>query len=54
MEYLLGILMDISESGTLSLVGKQKHMLKSGAPHDRFRVLYHLSCMEFFCLNNFS
>ena len=38
--YLQGILDDINEQGTSFLDCKHKHMMKSGAPLDKFRVLY--------------
>ena len=38
--YLQGILDDINEQGTSFLDCKYKHMMKSGAPPDKFIVLY--------------
>ena len=38
--YLQGILDDINEQDTSVLDCKHKHMMKSGAPPDKFRVLY--------------
>ena len=37
--YLQGILDDINEQDTSFLDCKHKHMMKSGAPPDKFRVL---------------
>ena len=39
--YLQGILDDINEQDTSFLNCKYKHMIKSGAPHDKFRILLH-------------
>ena len=38
--YLQGILHDINEQDTSILDCKHKHMMKSGAPSDKFGVLY--------------
>ena len=38
--YLQGILDDINEQGTSFLDCKRKHMMKSGAPPDKFGVLF--------------
>ena len=38
--YLQGILNDINEQDTSFLDCKHKHMMKSGAPHDKLGVLY--------------
>ena len=38
--YLPGILNDINEQDTSFLDCKHKHMMKRGAPPDKFRVLY--------------
>ena len=40
--YLQGILNDISEQDTSFLNCKHKHMMKRGAPPDKFRVLYRM------------
>ena len=40
--YLQGILNDINEQDTFFLDCKHKHMMKSGAPPDKFRVLHRL------------
>ena len=40
--YLQGILDDIIEQDTSFLDCKHKHMMKSGAPPDKFRVLYRM------------
>ena len=40
--YLQGILDDINEQGTSFLDCKHKHMMKSGAPPDKFIVLYRM------------
>ena len=40
--YLQGILDDINELDTSFLDYKHKHMMKSGAPPDKFIVLYHM------------
>ena len=40
--YLQGILDDINEQDTSFLDCKHKHMVKSGAPSDKFGVLYHM------------
>ena len=40
--YLQGILDDINEQVTSFLDCKDKHMMKSGAPPDKFGVLYHM------------
>ena len=45
--FLQGILNDINEQDTPFLVCKHKHMMKSGAPPDKVRVLYCLLPMEF-------
>ena len=47
MSYLQGILNDISEQDTSFLDCKHKHMMKSGAPPDKFGVLYRLLSKEF-------
>ena len=38
--YLQGILVDINEQDTSFVDCKHKHMMKSGAPPDKFGVLY--------------
>ena len=40
--YLQSILNDINEQDTSFLDCKHKHMMKSGAPPDKFRVLYRM------------
>ena len=40
--YLQGILDDINEQDTSFLDCKHKHIMKSGAPPDKFRVLDHM------------
>ena len=40
--YLQSILNDINEQDTSFLDCKHKHMVKCGAPPDKFRVLYHM------------
>ena len=45
--YLQGILNDIKEQDTSVLDCKHKHMMKSGAPPDKVRVLYLLLPVEF-------
>ena len=40
--YLQAVLNDINEQGTPFLDCKHKHMMKSGAPPDKIRVLYRL------------
>ena len=40
--YLQGILSDINEQDTSFLHCKHKHMIKSGAPPDKFEVLYRM------------
>ena len=45
--YLQGILDDINEQDTSFLDGKHKHMMKSGAPPYKFRVLYSMLLVEF-------
>ena len=40
--YLQGILDDINEQDTSFLDCKHKHMMKSGAPPDKFRALYRM------------
>ena len=40
--YLLGILVDTNEQDTSFLDCKPKHMMKSGAPPDKFRVPYRM------------
>ena len=40
--YLQGILDDINEQDTSFLDCKHKHMMKIGAPPDKFGVLYHI------------
>ena len=45
--YLQGILNDINEQYTYFLNCKHKHMVKSGAPSDKVRVLYWLFPIEF-------
>ena len=44
---LQGVLNDINEQGTSFLDCKHKHMMKSGAPPDKFGVLLHLVPIEF-------
>ena len=44
--YLQGILNDINEQDTSFLKCKHKHMLKSGAPPYKVRVLHHLLSIE--------
>ena len=39
--YLQGILDDITEQDLSFVDCKHKHMMKSGAPPDKFGVLYH-------------
>ena len=43
--YLQGILNDINEQDTSFLGCKHKHMMKSGAPPDKVRVLYYMFTM---------
>ena len=45
--YLQGILDEINEQDTSFLDCKHKHMMKSGAPPDKFGVLSHLVPIEF-------
>ena len=45
--YLQGILDDINEQDTFVLDCKHEHMMKSGAPPDKFRVLYRMFTIEF-------
>ena len=45
--YLQGILNDINEQDTSFLNCKHKHMMKRGAPPDKFGVLYRLLPIEF-------
>ena len=40
--YVQGILDDINEQDTSFLDCKHKHMIKSGAPPDKFEVLYRM------------
>ena len=40
--YLQGILNDINEQDTSFLDCKHKHMMKCGAPHDKFIILYRM------------
>ena len=40
--YLQGILDDINEQDTSFLDCKHKRMMKSGAPPDKFGVMYHM------------
>ena len=40
--YLQGILDDINEEDPSFLDCKHKHMMKSGAPRDKFGFLYHM------------
>ena len=49
---LQGILNDINEQDTSFLVCKHKHMMKSGAPPDKFSVLYRLLPIEFHRFNS--
>ena len=44
---LQGILNDISEQDTSLLDCKHKHMMKSGAPSDKVRILHRLLPTEF-------
>ena len=48
--YLQGILDDINEQDTSFLECKLKHMMKSGAPPDKVRVLHRRLPIEFHCL----
>ena len=50
--YLQGILNDINEQDTSFLDCKYKHMMKSGAPPDKFGALYHLLPVEFHGFNS--
>ena len=45
--YLQGILNDINEQDTFFIDCKHKHMMKSGAPPDKVRVLPRLLHIEF-------
>ena len=45
--YLQGILDDTNEQDTSFLDCKHKHMMKSGAPPEKFRVLYRWLPIEF-------
>ena len=45
--YLQGILDDINEQDTFFLNCKHKHMTKSRAPPDKFRVPHHLLPIKF-------
>ena len=45
--YLQGILNDINEQDTSVLDCIHKHMMKSGEPPDKIRVLYRLLSVEF-------
>ena len=45
--YLQSIVNDISEQDTSFLDCKNKHMIKSGAPPDKFIVLYRMVPIEF-------
>ena len=49
--YLQGILDDINEQDTSFLDCKHKHMMKSGAPPDKFGVLY---CMVTYRFHGFT
>ena len=49
--YLLGVFNDINEQDTRFLDCKHKHMMKSGAPSDKVRVLCSLLPIE---LNGFT
>ena len=40
--YLQGVLNDISEQDTSLLDYKHKHMMKCGAPPDKFGILYRM------------
>ena len=40
--YLQGVLNDINKQDTSFLDCKHKHMMKSGAPSDKYGVLYHM------------
>ena len=42
----------INEQGTYFLDCKHKHMIKSGAPPDKFGVLLHLLPIEFHSFTN--
>ena len=44
--YLQGILDVINEQNTSCLDCKHKHMMKSGAPPDKFRVLYNKQSVD--------
>ena len=44
--YLQGVLNDINEQDTSFLDCKHKHMMKSGVPPDKVRVLCRLSPIE--------
>ena len=48
--YLQGILDDINEQDTSFLDCKHKHMMKSGAPPDKFGVLYRMVTYRISCL----
>ena len=48
--YLQGILGDINEQDTSFLDCKHKHMMKSGAPPDKFGVLY---CIDTYRISRF-
>ena len=52
--YLQGILDDINEQDTSFLDCKHKHMMKSGAPPDKFGVLYRMFTyrIPWFCKQN--
>ena len=50
--YLQGVLDDINEQATSFLECKHKHMMKSGAPPDKVRVLYRLLPIEFHCFTS--
>ena len=52
--YLQGILNDINVQDTSFLDCKHKHMMKSGAPPDKVRVLYGLLPIEFYGFNSIS
>ena len=46
-KFLSGILDDINEQDTSFLDCKHKHMIKSGAPHDKIGVLYRMDFLGF-------
>ena len=45
--YIQGVLNDINEQDKSFLDCKHKHMMKSGVPPDKVRVLYRLLPIEF-------